>query len=128
MSTNDEMAAFVITAPALVGVDPTQPIDTSDHFDTAHLTPLAGEILRRCATCRTAGGRVTFTPFHDLARSLDVTVDELRNAMWEVADAGHGDATWNTLHLERWRIADVRCRCSEAAGEHQRSIQSASPT
>ena len=102
-----EMAGFVISADK-----PDH--DAIERLEVEHLSPTAGELLRRCARCRSAGGIMSLTPFTKLAQDLAITCNELRDAMWELADAGHGQATYDTLLVQRW-TADMAANAVPAA-------------
>lgn len=103
-----DMAGFVISA-----AKPDH--DSIERLDVDHLSPIAGELLRRSARCRSAGGVMSLTPLTKLAHDLAVTCDELREAMWELADAGHGQATHDTVLVQRW-TANVAAVAALATG------------
>lgn len=107
MTRPTEMAGFVISADK-----PDH--DAIERLEVEHLSPIAGELLRRCARCRSAGGIMALTPFTKLAHDLAVTCDELRGAMWELADAGHGQARYDTVLVQSW-TTDIAANALPAA-------------
>lgn len=108
MTRSIDMAGFVISAAKLDN-------DSIERLDVDHLSPVAGELLRRTARCRSAGGVMSLTPITQLAHDLAITCHELRQAMWELADAGHGQATYDTVLVQSW-TADVTAGTALATG------------
>ncbi len=73
--------------PASIGHDPT-------------LSPIANRLLAACTHARARGEIAECTPFHDLADRLHITPNGVRQAMHDIADAGYGQACYNTLHVQ----------------------------
>ena len=113
------MAAFVLAAPRpQLDPDPDTLADRVARLvDTRDLSSIAGELLRRSIIAATSGALMSITPFQRLADDLGCSIDELRAAMHEIADTGHGEATWDTLHIQRWTVPERR-RTPHRAAAH----------
>lgn len=94
------------TVGIIIGADAVDPAT----LNTAHLSDIAGRLLRMIAQNRTGGAVLAVTPYPVLAGHLDCTPSQLRAALHEISDAGHGPSSYDTLAVTHWQPSESSIR------------------